>query len=61
MIIQFKRACAIGEVKFKVGHIGKIDETIATDLIQRGKADQYKGQYPPKKGTKMKFNLKQLI
>lgn len=58
MRIIFKKACVFARHKRKVGMITNARQKEATDLIERGLADPYLGEYPPR--TKSKINLKDL-
>jgi hypothetical protein len=56
--IYFTKSCVHNRHKMVVGNILVVNDKVANDLKARGLADEYKGQYPPKK--KIKFNLKDL-
>lgn len=58
MRIIFKKACVFNRHKRVVGNITTVKNEIANDLIEKGIAIEYKGEYPPK--AKTKVNLKDL-
>jgi len=56
--IIFTKRCFFNRHKRVVGNITTVRQDIADSLIDKGLAEQYKGEYPPKKKTKI--NLKDL-
>lgn len=58
MRVYFKKACVFASHRRVVGMITTVRHNDAKDLIERGLADPYLGEYPPR--GKMKFNLKDL-
>lgn len=59
MRIIFKKACVFNGHKRVVGMITNVvDQKKLNDLLERGLAEQYNGEYPPTKKTK--YNLKKL-
>lgn len=58
MRIVFKRSCHFSGHRRTVGMISNARHKEANDLIERGLADPYLGEYPPRR--KMKINLKDL-
>lgn len=58
MRLIFIRACVFARHRRVVGMITTAREKEAKDLIERGLADPYLGEYPPRR--KVKINLKDL-
>lgn len=58
MRIRFKKACVFAGHRRVVGMHTNARHKEAMDLIERGLAEPYLGEYPPRK--KMKINLNEL-